>query len=632
MAPSILIAKKKGLSMVVKIPLTAIPRTIMGTRARQIKPAQTRETDGEEESLRLQALSTMPGYQEGVGAQAIEPTTTHSTEDPSSWYIQDMVDEIEREKARLEVTEAEDQRPPRPLPVGQERERLLRWALTFQTRVPEADWRREERQRMEVVRAIREEAGAAVEEEDGGAVETLSEHGTSKSHCSDTSKGSRLSLDGQAEKELADYLGGDAESVPDGKGEVTNPQPTGPSTPPPTLRRPRVVPSPLSTATAWTTIAENTTTSATAGTTITSTSARNTTTSAAAWTPTTLTMTTSARNTTTSATAWMTTTLTTTTTSPTTLTTRPIPTTTSPTTLTTTALTTTTTINARPLTDPGKTIQPAISRNRGHPGWLPVTSATPRTDRVPTNPRQTTPRVDPVDRPEIQNLHYRTASGKRRKYNPRRHLELDDLPKDGQFCGNCGRRGVDVFNCPRCAKAYERRHTPSGRNNPVDPPATPPRHPHPPSGRRGWADEGIIPSTSSGSGWDRRPPDHYTEQHASRDPNRNTDHADNRPLTDRPRDLEESPPSYQEATRGRSPTRRPTSSTGAIPRTRLPTSSARPSAEERARELVRRPRNRASEDEADADLRLRELQQLQRALQELEEREWRDRSRRRGYH
>ncbi|XP_058791050.1 uncharacterized protein LOC131664178 [Phymastichus coffea] len=221
MAPRILIAKKKGLSLTVKIPLSAVPRTITGTRKREATPAQAPETDRNEESLRLRALATMPGYQD-----------------------RDMVEEIEQEKARLEAMEVADQEqqeePPRPLPEGQERERLLRWALTFQARIPESDWRREERQRMEVVRAIREEM--VTDQTDGRTTEIPSEHGTLKSHCSDTSKGSQLSLDGQAEKELEDYLGGDAESVLAGKGETINPQPARTSTPPPTLRRPEPPP------------------------------------------------------------------------------------------------------------------------------------------------------------------------------------------------------------------------------------------------------------------------------------------------------------------------------------------------------------------------------------------------------
>ncbi|XP_058810429.1 protein enabled homolog [Phymastichus coffea] len=142
-----------------------------------------------------------------------------------------MVEEIEQEKARLEAMEVvEQEEPPQPLPEGQERERLLRWALTFQARIPQSDWRREERRRMEVVRAIQEEMES--DQTDGRTAETLSEHGTLKSHCSDTSKGSQLSLDGQAEKELEDYLGRGTESVPAGKGETINPQPTGPPAPP----------------------------------------------------------------------------------------------------------------------------------------------------------------------------------------------------------------------------------------------------------------------------------------------------------------------------------------------------------------------------------------------------------------
>ncbi|XP_058789797.1 protein enabled homolog [Phymastichus coffea] len=194
MAPRILVAKKKGLSLTVKIPLSTVPRTITGIRKRETRPARAPEPDRHEESLGLQALTTMPGYQE-------------------------------REKARLEAMEVAEEEPPQPLPVGQERDRLHRWALTFQTRIPEADWRREERRRMEVVRAIREEMNATADQMDGRTAETLSERGTSKSHCSDTSKGSQLSLDGQAEKELEDYLDRGAESGQQNRSPPPSPPP-----------------------------------------------------------------------------------------------------------------------------------------------------------------------------------------------------------------------------------------------------------------------------------------------------------------------------------------------------------------------------------------------------------------------
>ncbi|XP_058805649.1 neurofilament medium polypeptide-like [Phymastichus coffea] len=321
-----------------------------------------------------------------------------------------MVEEIEQEKTRLEAMEvAEPEEPPQPLPEGQERERLLRWALTFQARIPESDWRREERRRMEVVRAIREEM--ETDQTDGRTAETLSEHGTLKSHCSDTSKGSQLSLDGQAEKELEDYLGRGTESVPARKGETINPQPTGPPTPPPSLRRPGTVKPSTSTISA-TTAQPSVSTSHRPSTTAAdrpSTSTTDQPSTPAADQPST------SRTTD-----------------------RPPIATDQPSTPAATNRPSTSIATDRPHTShrpsttaatdrpsTSTTIQPSASRSRGHPGWLPVTS-TPIGRTTTTRPIATT-RMDHVDRPEVQGLHYRTASGKRRKYNPRLHLQLDDL-------------------------------------------------------------------------------------------------------------------------------------------------------------------------------------------------------------
>ncbi|XP_058804221.1 mucin-5B-like [Phymastichus coffea] len=240
-----------------------------------------------------------------------------------------MVEEIEQEKARLEAMEVMEGEPPQPLPMGQERESILRWALTFQTRVPEADWRREERQRMEVIRAIWEEMTTAADQADGGTAETLSEHGTSKSHCSDTSKGSQLSLDG-----LEDYLGRGAESVPAGKGETTNAQPAEPSTPPPTFHHPGTAKSSASTISATTAQSSVKRTAATTAQPPTATINRPPTTTAT-----------------------------------------PAATTAQPPTATTNQPLTTAAITATTIAPPtATTVQPSATKSQGHSGWLPVTS------------------------------------------------------------------------------------------------------------------------------------------------------------------------------------------------------------------------------------------------------------------
>ncbi|XP_058799163.1 uncharacterized protein LOC131668758 [Phymastichus coffea] len=201
--------------------------------------------------------------------------------------------------------------------------------------------------------------------------------------------GSQLSLDGQAEKELEDYLGRGTESILAGKGETINPQPARTSTPPPTLRRPGTIRSPTSTISA--TIAQPSVRSTTAADRPSTSRTTDQSSTPVADRPH--------------------------------ISHRPSTTTAADRSTRTTADRPSTTAD-RPSTS--TTIQPSASRSRGHPGWLPVTS-TP-IDRTTTTRPIATSRMDPVDRPEVQGLHYRTASGKRRKYNPRRHLQLDDLP------------------------------------------------------------------------------------------------------------------------------------------------------------------------------------------------------------